>query len=82
MTSYQLPARTIQKRTIPKRIAVVAGATVAALAVAALVNRYLASKAERDNPPVGRFIDVDGVRLHYIDRGPVRRSCSCTATAA
>jgi pimeloyl-ACP methyl ester carboxylesterase len=69
MTSYQLPARTIQKHTIPKRIAVVAGATVAALAVAALVNRYLASKAERDNPPVGRFIDVDGVRLHYIDRG-------------
>jgi pimeloyl-ACP methyl ester carboxylesterase len=42
---------------------------VAALAVAALVNRYLARKAERDNPPKGRFINVDGVRLHYVDRG-------------
>ena len=42
---------------------------MAALAVAALVNRYLARKAERDNPPNGRFIEVDGVRLHYVDRG-------------
>jgi pimeloyl-ACP methyl ester carboxylesterase len=40
-----------------------------ALAVAAVVNRYLAKKAERDNPPIGRFIEVDGVKLHYVDRG-------------
>jgi pimeloyl-ACP methyl ester carboxylesterase len=33
------------------------------------VNRYLARKAESNNPPIGRFIDVDGVRLHYVDRG-------------
>lgn len=26
-------------------------------------------RAEVDNPPRGRFIDVDGVRLHYIERG-------------
>ena len=45
------------------------GVAVAALAVTALLNRSLAKKAERDNPPMGRFIDVDGVRLHYIDRG-------------
>jgi pimeloyl-ACP methyl ester carboxylesterase len=45
------------------------GAVVAGLAIAALVNRSLAKKAERENPPSGRFIDVDGVRLHYIDRG-------------
>lgn len=25
--------------------------------------------AERDNPPAGKFIDVDGVRLHYLERG-------------
>jgi hypothetical protein len=31
------------------------------LAAAAAVNRYLANKAERDNPPVGRFLDVNGV---------------------
>jgi len=47
---------------------VVAG-TVAALAAAALANRYLARKAERDNPPEGRFITVNGVRLHYIEKG-------------
>jgi pimeloyl-ACP methyl ester carboxylesterase len=47
---------------------VVAG-TVAALAVAALANRYFARKAERDNPPQGRFMTVDGVRLHYIEKG-------------
>ena len=35
----------------------------------ALVNRHLAKKAERDNPAAGRFLDVDGVRLHYVERG-------------
>lgn len=35
----------------------------------ALVNRHLAKKAERDNPASGRFLDVSGVRLHYVERG-------------
>ena len=35
----------------------------------ALVNRYLANKAERDNPPAGRFLTVSGVRLHFVERG-------------
>jgi pimeloyl-ACP methyl ester carboxylesterase len=35
----------------------------------ALLNRWLAQKAERRNPPLGRFITVDGIRLHYVDRG-------------
>jgi pimeloyl-ACP methyl ester carboxylesterase len=26
-------------------------------------------QAERDHPPAGNFIDVDGVRLHYVERG-------------
>jgi pimeloyl-ACP methyl ester carboxylesterase len=42
---------------------------IAALSAAALVNRYLAKKAERDNPPRGRFVHVDGVKLHYLDQG-------------
>jgi pimeloyl-ACP methyl ester carboxylesterase len=42
---------------------------LAALAAAALVNRHLAKKAERDNPPNGQFLEVNGVRLHYVDRG-------------
>jgi pimeloyl-ACP methyl ester carboxylesterase len=40
-----------------------------ALAVAALLNRQLAKKAEHDNPPTGQFLEVDGVRLHYVERG-------------
>ena len=49
----------------------VAAATVTAgvLALTALVNRRLAKKAEHDNPPAGRFLDVNGVRLHYVERG-------------
>lgn len=43
--------------------------TAAALAASALINHLLAKKAERENPPIGRFIDVNGVRLHYIERG-------------
>jgi pimeloyl-ACP methyl ester carboxylesterase len=31
---------------------------------------YLAARAaERRNPPIGKFITVDGVRLHYFERG-------------
>ncbi|WP_229452070.1 alpha/beta fold hydrolase [Massilia niastensis] len=26
-------------------------------------------KAERENPPEGKFVEVDGVRLHYLERG-------------
>jgi pimeloyl-ACP methyl ester carboxylesterase len=39
------------------------------MAATALLNRHLAKKAERDNPPAGRFIEVDGVRLHYVVHG-------------
>src|SRR5829696_5883550 len=42
---------------------------VGALAVSARVNRYLAKKAEFENPPSGRFVEVDGVRLHYVEQG-------------
>jgi pimeloyl-ACP methyl ester carboxylesterase len=34
-----------------------------------LVNRHLAKKAEHDNPPTGKFLEVNGVRLHYVERG-------------
>ena len=42
---------------------------IVALAASAILNRVLAKKAERHNPPTGRFITVDGVRLHYVERG-------------
>jgi pimeloyl-ACP methyl ester carboxylesterase len=47
----------------------VAGTAVAALAGAALFNRAAARRAEANHPPVGKFIEVDGVRVHYVDRG-------------
>jgi pimeloyl-ACP methyl ester carboxylesterase len=42
---------------------------IGAFAAAALVNRHLAKKAERDNLPIGQFLEVNGVRLHYVERG-------------
>jgi pimeloyl-ACP methyl ester carboxylesterase len=41
----------------------------AALGAAALYNLKQTRDAERRYPPIGRFLDVDGVRLHYIERG-------------
>jgi pimeloyl-ACP methyl ester carboxylesterase len=42
---------------------------ICALAALALVNRHFAKKAALDNPPAGRFLELNGVRLHYIERG-------------
>jgi pimeloyl-ACP methyl ester carboxylesterase len=53
----------------PHPVAVGAAVVVAALAISALVNRFVAKKAERNNPPTGKFVEVEGVRLHYIERG-------------
>ena len=50
-------------------VAVGVTAAAAALTVSALVNRVIAKNAERNNPPVGKFVEVGGVRLHYIERG-------------
>jgi pimeloyl-ACP methyl ester carboxylesterase len=47
----------------------VLGLGAAVLAAAALTNHALARRAERRNPPEGKFITVDRVRLHYIERG-------------
>src|SRR6202043_2630677 len=44
-------------------------ATIGALALSAWVNRHLAKKAARDNPPLGQFLEINGVWLHYIERG-------------
>lgn len=52
----------------PKTIGAVAAAATAA-AVGALWVRHRARKAEGDNPPAGRFVEVDGVPLHYVDKG-------------
>ena len=43
--------------------------TATAALGAALFNAWRARQAERDHPPIGRFLDIDGVRLHYLVRG-------------
>ena len=44
-----------------------AGVSLAALTAA------IAKRAAVDAPPIGRFIDVPGARLHVVDRGPTTR---------
>lgn len=66
---HLLPARAARSlsgaSTLTKTLAVAAGV----LAVSALVNRQLAKRAERRNRPIGQFLEVDGIRLHYLERG-------------
>jgi pimeloyl-ACP methyl ester carboxylesterase len=76
MTAAQLTTRSPtalarKSRTIARQhpYLATAAAIAGALAIAALVNRRLARNAESDNPPAGRFLEVDGVRLHYVERG-------------
>lgn len=47
----------------------IAAAIGVAGAATALINHILARSAESETPPVGHFIEVDGVRVHYIERG-------------
>ena len=46
-----------------------AAGAAALLALSAVVNHRLAKRAERRHPPGGGFVEVDGVRLHYVERG-------------
>jgi pimeloyl-ACP methyl ester carboxylesterase len=48
------------------------GVIAGVLAASAILNRQLAKKALRENPPTGRFIEVNGVRIHYVERGAGR----------
>lgn len=49
-------------------LAALAGAA-SLLGAMAMVNGRVAKKAERNNPPRGQFLEIDGVRLHYVERG-------------
>lgn len=58
-----MPRRRISTGTKLLGLAAVAGA------VSALLNGQQARAAERANPPEGKFLTVDGVKLHYVDKG-------------
>ena len=48
---------------------------VGVLVLLAIGNVVFAFLAERKNPPIGTFIECDGVRLHYLDRGDPTAPC-------
>lgn len=52
---------------------IAAGVATAALAGAAFYNNAQARAAEAAHPPLGKFVEVDGVRLHYVERGTPER---------
>ena len=50
--------------------ALLAGAVIGAgLAAAYVAVRVKTAAIERTHPPLGKFIEIDGVRLHYLERG-------------
>lgn len=49
-------------------IAILAGSSIATAALV-LFTALTARQARISAPPIGHFIDVDGARLHYLDRG-------------
>jgi hypothetical protein len=78
----RLPSKTtFRSHTVPP-VAAGAAIVIAAIAISALVNRFAAKKAERANPPVGKFVEVGGLRLHYVDHGKASRWFCCMATQA
>src|SRR6476469_2728980 len=57
------------RRTTNSTSIVAASVAIGAVVAIALLKQHLAKKAERENPPSGRFLEVNGVRLHYVERG-------------
>ena len=53
-------------------LAVLAVAAFAAVGRPALATRRLAAEAERKCPPAGKFVEVDGNRIHHVDQGEGR----------
>ena len=62
-------AKTRRDRSVSKGLAVGAAALAAAGASLAVFEGYRTRKVERDNPPLGQFIEVNGVRVYALDSG-------------
>jgi hypothetical protein len=69
MTTRAFPAKSTSGTSRWSKAGVALGTTAAALAAAALYNSYQTGRTERRHPPSGRFVEVDGIRLHYLERG-------------
>jgi pimeloyl-ACP methyl ester carboxylesterase len=55
--------------TVGILIAAVAALALVAVGALAAFSAYTARKVEAAVPPLGRFVDVDGARLHFLDIG-------------
>lgn len=68
---------------LPLRALQAALTTTAMLATWAGLTALRARAAELEHPPAGEFLEIDGVRLHYVERGAARgrRWCCFTAMA-
>ncbi|MCJ1344951.1 hypothetical protein MMC31_003156, partial [Peltigera leucophlebia] len=60
------PGLFTRRRGAANPYAIAIAASAVALGLSALINRRLAARAERENPPTGRFVEVDGVRLQSL----------------
>jgi pimeloyl-ACP methyl ester carboxylesterase len=63
-----MPSTRTLKRKFNENRSTILATGVALMAAAAWV-QYKTRKAETEHPPRGQFIEVEGVRLHYIERG-------------
>jgi pimeloyl-ACP methyl ester carboxylesterase len=54
---------------MPTRLGGAALTAAAILGTAAIVNARRARQAERNNIPAGRFLEIEGIRLHYLEQG-------------
>jgi hypothetical protein len=57
------------KNLAASRVELLTGAVLAACATTAVWVEVQARRAEREHAPAGQFVDVDGARLHYVERG-------------
>jgi pimeloyl-ACP methyl ester carboxylesterase len=56
-------------RRRPPSVGTTLAGSAIALGALAVANHLMARRTERRHPPEGSFMEVDGVRLHYSDRG-------------
>lgn len=61
--------RAHSRRSFPSNAQMGLGASLVALAGAAVFNVQRSKQTERENPPRGQILRVDGVDLHYVDSG-------------
>lgn len=70
LSSPRLVSRSPRAGALPAvRVASLATAVAVAAAASAALIAWRTRRAERENPAVGGIVEVDGVRLHYVDRG-------------